>query len=119
MALASPNLGRNLSGAGLGQISKKWPHSGFAGANIRYNPNLWTVLLTLKLVFGKYLGKVSVWVGRKLARWSGLDNTTVTQDDYHIAVADRAQSMGNDENGAVDELFLYYVVDDTIHFNVD
>jgi len=26
-----------MAGVGLGQISQKWPDSGFAGAEIRYN----------------------------------------------------------------------------------
>jgi len=33
-----PDPARNLAGAGLGQISKKWPDFGYAGAKIRRNP---------------------------------------------------------------------------------
>jgi len=38
----APNLAKNLARAGLGRISEKWPDSGFAGAEIRYNPSLWS-----------------------------------------------------------------------------
>jgi len=43
-----PNPARNLAGDGRGRISKKkWPDSGFAGAEIRYNPSIllvWSVI---------------------------------------------------------------------------
>jgi len=34
----SVNAARNLAGAGLGQISEKWPDLGFAEADIWYKP---------------------------------------------------------------------------------
>jgi len=33
----SANPARNLAGTGLGRISEKWPNSGFAGDESRYN----------------------------------------------------------------------------------
>ena len=40
-------LARNLAGDGLGRISKKRPDSRFAGAKLKYNPNICTEILNV------------------------------------------------------------------------
>jgi len=72
-----------------------------------------------KLVLGKYFGKVAVRICRQLIWWSHLDDAAVTQDNNYITVADCAESVGNDNDGAVDKLSLDNVVDDAIGLDVD
>ena len=73
----------------------------------------------LKLVLGEYLGEVAVGMGRKLTGCTGLDNAPVAHHDDHVAVADRAEPVRDDEDGAVGELALDDVVDDPIGLHVD